>query len=51
MRGEDRGPAGSVNALFAAAGPKVQVVAYRSGKCVVQGKGTEEFVQFVLELK
>ncbi len=37
------------HALFAAAGPKVQVVAYRSGKCVVQGKGTEEFVQFVLE--
>lgn len=37
------------HALFAATGPKVQVVAYRSGKCVVQGKGTEEFVQFVLE--
>lgn len=37
------------HALFAAGGPKVQVVAYRSGKCVVQGKGTEEFVQFVLE--
>lgn len=37
------------HARFAAAGPSVQIVAYQSGKCVVQGKGTEEFVQFVLE--
>jgi ribonuclease HIII len=34
---------------FAYVGPKVQVVAYTSGKLVVQGKGTEEFVQNILE--
>ncbi|MDR2663973.1 MAG: ribonuclease HIII [Puniceicoccales bacterium] len=34
---------------FAYRGPKVNVVAYRSGKVVVQGKGTEEFVKYVLE--
>ncbi len=28
---------------------KTTVVAYQSGKCVVQGKGTAEFVQFLLE--
>lgn len=28
---------------------KTQVVAYESGKLMVQGKGTEEFVQFLLE--
>ena len=37
------------HALFAASGPKVQVVAYESGKCVVQGNGTAEFVEFTLE--
>lgn len=37
------------HAHFGAAGPSVQIVAYESGKCVIQGKGTEEFVQFVLE--
>lgn len=37
------------HALFAYKGNKVNVVAYKSGKLVVQGKGTEEFVQFVLE--
>jgi len=36
-------------ARFAFKGPNVNVVAYESGKLVVQGKGTEEFVQFVLE--
>jgi ribonuclease HIII len=36
-------------ARFAAAGPKVNVVFYESGKLVVQGKGTQEFVEFVLE--
>ena len=30
-------------ALFKASGNKVNVVAYESGKLVVQGKGTEEF--------
>src|SRR5262249_34962725 len=36
-------------ARFAAGNDKVNVVFYESGKLVVQGKGTEEFVQFVLE--
>ncbi len=36
-------------ALFAAGKEKVNLVYYESGKLVVQGKGTEEFVQFVLE--
>jgi ribonuclease HIII len=36
-------------ANFAYRGPKVSVVAYRSGKVVIQGKGTEEFVKYVLE--
>lgn len=36
-------------ARFAAEGPEVQVVMYQSGKLVVQGKGTQDFVQFLLE--
>lgn len=36
-------------ALFSAAKNKLTVAAFESGKCLVQGKGTEEFVQFVLE--
>ena len=36
-------------AKFAYKGRDVNVVFYASGKLVVQGKGTEEFVQFVLE--
>jgi ribonuclease HIII len=36
-------------AQFAAANDKVNVVFYESGKLVVQGKGTQEFVEFVLE--
>ncbi len=36
-------------ARFAYKGKNVNVVAYESGKCVVQGKGTEEFVTFILE--
>ena len=36
-------------AKFAYKSKDVNVVAYESGKLVVQGKGTEEFVQFVLE--
>lgn len=36
-------------ARFAAAKEKVNVVFYESGKLVVQGKGTQEFVEFVLE--
>src|SRR5437762_11342258 len=36
-------------ARFAAGREKVNVVFYESGKLVVQGKGTQEFVEFVLE--
>jgi ribonuclease HIII len=36
-------------ARFAAESEKVNVVFYESGKLVVQGKGTQEFVEFVLE--
>jgi ribonuclease HIII len=36
-------------ARFAAAKDKLTVVFYESGKLVVQGKGTQEFVEFVLE--
>jgi ribonuclease HIII len=36
-------------ARFAAAKDNVNVVLYESGKLVVQGKGTQEFVEFVLE--
>ncbi|MFO1501137.1 MAG: ribonuclease HIII [Verrucomicrobiota bacterium] len=36
-------------ARFAAAKEAVNVVFYESGKLVVQGKGTQEFVEFVLE--
>ena len=36
-------------AVFAAGKEKVQVVFYESGKLVLQGKGTQEFIEFVLE--
>ena len=36
-------------ARFAAEKEKTNVVFYQSGKLVVQGKGTQEFVEFVLE--
>src|SRR5204863_4104028 len=36
-------------ARFAAEREKTNVVFYESGKLVVQGKGTQEFVEFVLE--
>lgn len=36
-------------AAFAMSGPQVKVVMYESGKLVVQGKGVEEFVTFILE--
>ena len=36
-------------AKYAYKGRDVNVVMYESGKLVIQGKGTEEFVQFVLE--
>lgn len=34
---------------YGAEGPDVRVVFYKSGKAVVQGKGTRDFVEFVLE--
>jgi ribonuclease HIII len=37
------------HAAFAYKGRDVNVVVYKSGKLVVQGKGTEDFVMFVLE--
>ncbi|HVU27541.1 MAG TPA: ribonuclease HIII [Verrucomicrobiae bacterium] len=36
-------------ARFAFESPKCNVVFYESGKLVVQGKGTQEFVEFILE--
>lgn len=36
-------------ARFAAANDKVNLVFYESGKLVVQGKGTRDFIEFVLE--
>src|ERR1043165_7756256 len=36
-------------AEFAAAKPQVNVVFYTSGKLVIQGKGRQEFIEFVLE--
>ena len=37
------------HALFAARRPGVNIVYYNSGKLVAQGKGTQEFVEFILE--
>lgn len=37
------------HAVFAFKGENLKVVGYRSGKIVVQGRGTEHFVSFVLE--
>ena len=36
-------------ARFAFESDKTNIVFYESGKLVVQGKGTQEFVEFVLE--
>jgi ribonuclease HIII len=36
-------------ARFAYESPKCNIVFYESGKLVVQGKGTQEFIEFVLE--
>ena len=36
-------------ASFAAGSKDVQVVMYESGKLVAQGKGTQEFIEFILE--
>ncbi|MBM4149297.1 MAG: ribonuclease HIII [Lentisphaerae bacterium] len=37
------------HALFAARKPDCTIVLYRKGKCLVQGKGAEDFIRFVLE--
>ncbi len=37
------------HALFAAEGDKVRISLFKTGKCLVQGKRAEEFVQFTLE--
>jgi len=34
---------------FGASGENVSVAAYKSGKLVIQGKGTREFIEFILE--
>ncbi|MCI0538090.1 MAG: ribonuclease HIII [Verrucomicrobiales bacterium] len=49
LRGQDYEFREVPYARFAAANPKANVVFYESGKLVVQGKGTQEFVEFVLE--
>jgi len=36
-------------ARFAAKGPDVSVAVYKKGKLLVQGKGTRDFVEFILE--
>jgi len=36
-------------ATIAAQGPDCRISLYRSGKCLIQGKGSEDFVLFVLE--
>ena len=36
-------------AVFRAKKEKTNVTAYESGKTVVQGKGTDEFIEFILE--
>jgi len=38
-------------ARFAAEKEKINIVFYQSGKLVLQGKGTQEFIEFVLEPK
>ena len=35
--------------IFKASGEKVSVVAYESGKLVVQGKNAQDFIEFTLE--
>ncbi|MBI5383362.1 MAG: ribonuclease HIII [Verrucomicrobia bacterium] len=49
LRGHGFKPRDVPYARFAGEGDKVNVVFYESGKLVVQGKATQEFVEFVLE--
>ncbi len=37
------------HAHYAATGPGLQIVAYTSGKCLIQGKGTRDFLEYTLE--
>jgi hypothetical protein len=37
------------HSAFAFKGENLNIVHYKSGKCVISGKGTEEFVKFTLE--
>jgi ribonuclease HIII len=49
LRGNDYAFREVPYARFAAGKEKTQIVFYESGKLVVQGKGAQEFVEFVLE--
>jgi ribonuclease HIII len=49
LRARDWKPREVPYARFAFESPKCNIVFYESGKLVVQGKGTQEFIEFVLE--
>ncbi|HEY3761955.1 MAG TPA: ribonuclease HIII [Verrucomicrobiae bacterium] len=49
LRARDWKPRQVPYARFAYESPKCNIVFYESGKLVVQGKGTQEFIEFVLE--
>lgn len=49
LRARDWKPRQVPYARFAFESPKANIVFYESGKLVVQGKGTQEFIEFVLE--
>jgi ribonuclease HIII len=49
LRARDWKPRTVAYARFAYESPKANIVFYESGKLVVQGKGTQEFIEFVLE--
>jgi len=49
LRARDWKPREVPYARFAYESPRANVVFYESGKLVVQGKGTQEFIEFVLE--
>jgi ribonuclease HIII len=49
LRARDWKPRTMPYARFAFESPKCNVVFYESGKLVVQGKGTREFIEFILE--
>jgi ribonuclease HIII len=49
LRARDWKPKEVPYARFAFESPKANIVFYESGKLVVQGKGTQEFIEFVLE--